>query len=586
MNLSNLRPEFLEFYHLNQAKEITLEKFVELHSNPDNLHNHTIANLYLYFNFQKYIDTDRVVFYPGCVWLVNNSKHRFFLYNQKEILQQVDFSPLLLAYHQEEVRKKVIIYSDQIINFDKKLLVQSKNQELCYDLNLMFDRASWKNSKKYYNHITYPFNQLNKPEFTIRDLTKDDFEQAEVLYNEWVKQKLENPNTFRLTFSSGVGRYLHSLKVALFSKIKEEFFVKGLFYNGQLCSVRVIVLTATTSYDICFYSDFKLLPSQSTNYFNTYCMKELKDRGIQIHNCGVELDKNLKMFKSHFPHFLKPDYKYNLVKRNQIKIAHESPVSIFNEVQNLTDYDYFLVHLLEESEDYLNNYVTAKENKREIILDNSIFELGEAFDSAKFAEWVKDLEPTWYIVPDVLEGYLETIKSYREFTAKYKDLPGKKIGVLQGKTYEELKQCYVHLHHMKVDMIGISFDYSYYEQLFPISEDVQNKFYSWVFGRERFLDQLFSDEDILKLKVKPIHLLGCGLPQEFVLHRNKSYSERIYSLDTSNPIVHGIKGIKYQNFGLETKESQKLFTLINSEITKEQLELIKFNISTFKSFVK
>ena len=31
-----------------------------------------------------------------------------------------------------------------------------------------------------------------------------------------------------------------------------------------------------------------------------------------------------------------------------MKIAHEAPLSIFDEVSSLTDYDYALVHLFEE----------------------------------------------------------------------------------------------------------------------------------------------------------------------------------------------------------------------------------------------
>ena len=35
-----------------------------------------------------------------------------------------------------------------------------------------------------------------------------------------------------------------------------------------------------------------------------------------------------------------------------MKIAHEAPLSIFDDVQKVTDYDYFLVHLFEENSDY------------------------------------------------------------------------------------------------------------------------------------------------------------------------------------------------------------------------------------------
>ena len=67
-----------------------------------------------------------------------------------------------------------------------------------------------------------------------------------------------------------------------------------------------------------------------------------------------------------------------------IKIAHESPKGIFKEVQKFTDYDYALVHLFEEDKEYWNQFKEAALKGREIILDNSIFELEEAFDAKKF----------------------------------------------------------------------------------------------------------------------------------------------------------------------------------------------------------
>ena len=74
-----------------------------------------------------------------------------------------------------------------------------------------------------------------------------------------------------------------------------------------------------------------------------------------------------------------------------IKIAHESPKSVFDKVQKLTDYDYALVHLFEEDNEYLKLFQDALKNGREVILDNSIFELEEAFDANKFAYWVTKL---------------------------------------------------------------------------------------------------------------------------------------------------------------------------------------------------
>ena len=66
--------------------------------------------------------------------------------------------------------------------------------------------------------------------------------------------------------------------------------------------------------------------------------------------------------------------------------------------------------------------------------------------------------------------------------------------------------------------------------------------------------------------------------------RTSSRINFIYSLDTSNPVVHGIKGIEYKDIGLWSKESQKLFEMINSEITLDQFTYINTNIEKFRKF--
>jgi hypothetical protein len=258
-----------------------------------------------------------------------------------------------------------------------------------------------------------------------------------------------------------------------------------------------------------------------------------------------------------------------------IKIAHESPKSIFEEVQRYTDYDYALVHLFEEDEEYLNQFKQAALKGREIILDNSIFELEEAFDAQKFDKWVKDLKPTWYIVPDALEDADKTCNQMEDWINKGLGYEGSgKIGVVQGKTYDEIVDCYNYMNKSAdVDMIAISFDYSYYTQSVPHP----NKYVSWMLGRVKLLGDLLRDGIINENK--PHHLLGCGLPQEFSFYSQYPW---IYSLDTSNPVVHGIKGIGYKTDGLWTKESQKLFELINYEV--KDTNLILNNIHKFRWF--
>ena len=260
-----------------------------------------------------------------------------------------------------------------------------------------------------------------------------------------------------------------------------------------------------------------------------------------------------------------------------IKIAHEAPLDIFDEVQTLTDYDYALVHLLEENGRYRDTFERAVTRGREVILDNSIFELEEAFEADRFALWVERLKPSWYIIPDALENSTKTMEQALNWTKNYKNLPGKKIGVVQGKTYSEIVACYKFMDTRDIDMIAISFDYSYYRD----SISHPNKYVSWMLGRVKLLGDLVRDNIINE--DKPHHLLGCGLPQEFSFYKNANY-KWLYSLDTSNPIVHGIKNIEYGSEGLWSKESQKLHELIDVDIEDIDIGKVKTNIQKFRWF--
>lgn len=259
------------------------------------------------------------------------------------------------------------------------------------------------------------------------------------------------------------------------------------------------------------------------------------------------------------------------------KIAHEAPLIIFNDVQGITDYDYALVHLFEENEDYYNTFKKAKLRGREIILDNSIFELGEAFSTDKFYPWIEKLRPDWYIIPDSLENASVTVDNVK----KWQHLPGSKaIGVVQGKTYEEIKWCYQEIEPY-VDKVAISFDYSFFVDDEKYGKQ-PTKFHYYMLGRDDLIHRLLT-ENIINQE-KPHHLLGCGLPQEFASYRGYDW---IDSIDTSNPVVAGIQGIEYNGKdGLEDKPSTKLFTLINASIDVDTLRTIKKNISWFRQIVR
>lgn len=256
-----------------------------------------------------------------------------------------------------------------------------------------------------------------------------------------------------------------------------------------------------------------------------------------------------------------------------MKIYHEAPLSAFDLVQKYTDGDYALVHLLKDST-YRRAFKLARLESREIMLDNSVFELGQAYDDDMFAAEVVRMEPTWYIVPDVLDDMDGTLERFHRFIDKYPNLPGGRVGVVQGSSNAQLLRCYEKL-EPHCDMIAFSFDYAHWGLTFPQHE---SKWHAYMEGRREFLHNYhgFFNQN------KPHHLLGCALPQEFTAYPRTW--DWLYSVDTSNPVLHGMLGISYNSEGLYSKSSTKLADIINSDINAIQSSRILHNIDMFRRF--
>lgn len=267
-----------------------------------------------------------------------------------------------------------------------------------------------------------------------------------------------------------------------------------------------------------------------------------------------------------------------------MKVSHESPVSILEFSRTYNDFDYCLVHLLDQVPGYKEFYSTARNSyDREVLLDNSIFELGKAFDKHEFWKKVKELQPNMYIVPDVLEDVHATIQSFKEFENYNMDIKNtfltKTIGAIQGKNWQELRECYKFISD-NADMIAISFDFSYYQ----ITGQGWHHLERWCTGRQRFIMDLINS-GIWRWD-KPHHLLGCSLAKEFRFYIDRNI-HNIVSCDTSNPVVAAIHGLKYDaDYGLDTKPSTKLADLINHEFNNEQFELVKYNTTMFKKIIR
>lgn len=259
-----------------------------------------------------------------------------------------------------------------------------------------------------------------------------------------------------------------------------------------------------------------------------------------------------------------------------IKIAHEAPLSIMNKVQRMTDYDYALVHLFEDpevGERYLKFFSDALRKGREVILDNSVFELGSAFDPNRFRSWIKILKPTYYVLPDVLRNSKETMRIARE----WEPIHGcGSIGVVQGISWDDLVSCYRFL-SARCDVVALPFNLPIY----PTFGESDNRAVAYCKGRKAFIDKLL-EEGVLD-ELKPIHLLGTVLPQEICQYDDRHYSF-IRSVDTSNPVIHGLHHVRYSDSGLNEKIPTMLHKMISADVSPSEWTDIKFNIKKYRIF--
>ena len=97
-------------------------------------------------------------------------------------------------------------------------------------------------------------------------------------------------------------------------------------------------------------------------------------------------------------------------------------------------------------------------------------------------------------------------------------------------------------------------------------------------GRQRLIKML--QEDGIWNFNKPHHLLGNSLPQEMKAYKNMP---SIRSVDTSNPVIAGMHGIRYiTDYGMTSKPNALLADLIDAELTIEQQQDVLYNVAEYK----
>lgn len=261
-----------------------------------------------------------------------------------------------------------------------------------------------------------------------------------------------------------------------------------------------------------------------------------------------------------------------------MKISHEVPISLLEESKTFNDYDYILPHLLDKYPAYEAYMRKAKEEGRYLIMDNSLHELGVPYTQERLIYWLDELQPNEFIVPDFWE---EADQSYQS-AQKWLNLAKTPIqnfwpdttlvAVVQAKNYGDAARLYGAYKQLGYKKICFSYGAEYYAKLFPHPDKLAAK----ALGRLQVICKLKSEGWIQP--EDRIHLLGCNLPQEFGWYKGIN----IESIDTSNPIMAGIEGVIYENWGLQEKPKIKIDEVIDKEFNSVTLSIINYNINRFK----
>ena len=255
-----------------------------------------------------------------------------------------------------------------------------------------------------------------------------------------------------------------------------------------------------------------------------------------------------------------------------LKISHEVPRCLLTSSTEFNDYDYCLPHLLDQDEEYKQYFIDARDKGRYVIMDNSLHELGEAYDFDRLLYWVNELEPDEFMVPDVWMQCAQTAaqaKYWLQFNFPEKT---QKIAVIQGEDKNQAYLCANLLQNLGYKKLCVSYGATWYNDFFPHSNPDMGK----ALGRVRFVQGLLKLSELKDIK---FHLLGCSIPQEFGWYDN---NPRIESIDTSNPVMAALEGIEYKEHGLNTKPSANMNDHFNVDFMDIQYGSILYNANKFK----
>jgi len=258
----------------------------------------------------------------------------------------------------------------------------------------------------------------------------------------------------------------------------------------------------------------------------------------------------------------------------KVKISHEVPFCLLEQSRAFNDYDYCLPHLMDENEEYRNFFYESKKMGRYIVMDNSLHELGEAYNSERLMHWVNEIKPNEFIVPDVWEDYASSVRNAKQWAGVEMPSNTIKVAVVQAKSSHEALLCVQAYRDFGYKKIAFSYGAEYYHsEMCPHPNVDLGK----AIGRYMVLSGLYKDK--MLTQHDRVHLLGTASPIEFGMYKNIPCIE---SIDTSNPIMAAIGEMPYTKMGLHMKPIANMNKYQDVSIDFINEDLIDWNVSMFR----
>lgn len=239
-----------------------------------------------------------------------------------------------------------------------------------------------------------------------------------------------------------------------------------------------------------------------------------------------------------------------------MEIAHISPTQFLDKYSS--NYHMILASVADRSPMYVDFYREASGTK---ILDNGMFELLAPLNNKDLLEMARDLRPDILVLPDVKDDFSSTLDDIEVARRVFKDLPCKKMAVIQGRSLPELDTMFWILQEMQgIDVIGLP-------KRMPVD-------------RAGFLNRVnMRSSDI----GKPVHLLGCNAMNAVAEIRTASHYPWVQGIDTTLAVKLGLSGIVlHPSKGPVTdiKRSKRYFDIADDSFQG----IISYNITVMNSW--